>query len=227
MKTICYYALTLILTGILVVPSNATGKDFQGVIIYNITYENTDLDPQMLAMMPKTMKVKIKGDKMRTEMNMGMGSTVTIYNAADNTGITLMDMMGMKYAMKMTSDEFDEQLQEVPESEVLVTGEKKEIAGYMCDKAILKYKEDGKEGFIEHIVYYTSEIGTPSMNRHIPMFKDIQGMMLDYAMEDKDMKMRFSAISVDKKKINDTEFEIPEGYTEISSSEFKNMFERP
>jgi hypothetical protein len=39
----------------------AGGKEFSGTIVYNITYPDSKLDAQTMAMMPKTLKMKIKG----------------------------------------------------------------------------------------------------------------------------------------------------------------------
>ena len=201
----------------------AGGDEFSGVIVYNITYPDGDMDPQMVAMMPKTMKMKVKGAKSRTEISMGMGNTIAIFDGETKTGVTLMDIMGQKFAMKITSDEIEKELEDQPDIDINVTSETKEIAGYSCKKAIVKVK-DGKDE-TEMVVYFTKELGTGGINyNNNPVFKDIDGVMLEYAIAEKEINMTFTAISVDKKKISDSEFEIPDGYKEISASELKNMF---
>ena len=201
----------------------AGGDEFSGVIVYNITYPEGDMDPQMAAMMPKTMKMKVKGAKSRTEISMGMGNTIAIFDGETKTGVTLMDIMGQKFAMKISSDEIEKELEDQPDIDINVTSETKEIAGYSCKKAIVKVK-DGKDE-TEMVVYFTEELGTGGINyNNNPVFKDIDGVMLEYSIDEKDINMTFTAISVDKKKISDSEFEIPEGYKEISASELKNMF---
>ncbi len=203
--------------------AKAGGDEFNGIIVYNISYEDTDIDPQMIAMMPKTMKMKIKGKNSRTEISMGMGSTIVVFNDETKSGFTLMDMMGQKYAMEMTAEELEQNIEKEPDMNVEVTGEIKEIAGYTCKKAIVKSNEAGAEN-LEMIVYFTDELGSGMLNYNNPLFKDVKGVMMEYSMKENDMNMTFSAISVTKKKIGDEEFEIPEGYNVMSMSDFENMF---
>ena len=203
--------------------TKAGGDEFNGIIVYNISFGDMDMDPQMAAMMPKTMKMKIKGESSRTEISMGMGSTIVVFNGETKSGFTLMDIMGQKYAMEMTAEELEKDIEETPDMDVEVTGETKEIAGYMCKKAIVKSNESGAED-LEMTVYFTDELGSGMLNYNNPVFKDVQGVMMEYTMKENDMDMTFSAISVTKKKIGDDEFEIPEGYNVMSMSDFENMF---
>ena len=203
--------------------AKAGGDDFNGIIVYNISFGDTEMDPQMAAMMPKTMKMKIRGESSRMEMSMGMGSTIVVYNGEDKSGFTLMDMMGQKYAMKLTPEELEEEVEEAPDMDVEVTGETKEIAGYNCKKAIVKSNESGAED-MEMVVYFTDELGSGMLNYNNPFFKDVQGVMMEYTMQENDMNMTFTAISVTKKKVGDEEFVIPEGYNKMSMSDFENMF---
>ncbi len=196
-------------------------KDFTGVIIYNITYEGDDFDSQTSAMLPKTMKIFIKGNKSRMEMNTGMGTTVVIFDADKKDAVTFMDMMGQKFAMTMTAEEIESEVSNAPEVDIEVTGETKEIAGYTCKKAIVK--EKGENG-TEHIVYFTDELGSGVLNYNNPVYKDINGVMLEYSSAQEGMTMNFSAIKVEKKKLSDKDFEIPEGYKVMTMDEFNNMF---
>ena len=202
----------------------ANGKEFKGIIVYNITYTESELDPGLLAMMPKTMKVMIKDHMSCTEMKMGMGNTIIIYNSEEKNAITLIDFMGQKYALQISPEEIEAEIEKSQEVSVEVTDETKEITGYTCKKAIIKIKEKGSEKEKEHYVYYTDELGSGSMNYYNPIFKDIKGVMLEYVTVENDISMKFTAISVDKKNVSDKEFEVPEGYKVVTKSEFESMF---
>lgn len=204
--------------------AKAGDKDFNGIIVYNIFYGESEMDPQMMAMMPKTMKMKIKGEKSRTEISMGMGTTIVVFNGEDKTGFTLMDIMGQKYAMSMTADELAKEIETGPEVDIEVTDETKEIAGYNCKKALVTMKDKGSDDDVELIVFFTDELGSGMLNYNNSMFKDIEGVMLEYSIQENDMDMTFTAISVTKKKVADDEFVIPEGYNVMTMSEFENMF---
>jgi GLPGLI family protein len=198
-------------------------KDFSGVIVYNITFPESNFDAQTLAMMPKTAILKIKGMKSRTEMSMGMGgSTVSIFDSEKMEGITLMDMMGQKFAIATSQEDVKAEMDKTPDFKVEVTDETKEIAGYQCTKAIIMLEEGMEKG--SHVAYFTDELGTGAINYSNPVFKDIQGVMLEYAIDQQGMKMLFSAISVEKKKISDEEFDVPEGFKNVTQEELQNMF---
>ena len=174
--------------------AKAGGDDFNGIIVYS-----------------------------RTEISMGMGTTIVVFNGETKSGFTLMDIMGQKYAMEMTAEELEKDIEKAPDMDVEVTGETKEIAGYNCKKAIVKSNESGAED-MEMVVYFTDELGSGMLNYNNPFFKDVQGVMMEYTMQENDMNMTFTAISVTKKKVGDEEFVIPEGYNKMSMSDFENMF---
>jgi GLPGLI family protein len=205
-------------------PSFAGGKEFTGTIVYNVTYPDSKMDAQTLAMMPKTLKIKIKGNMSRTEMNMGMGTTVVIFDSEARSGVTLMDFMGQKFAMKMSTEELEKEMKETPQATVVNTSETKEIAGYTCKKAIVTMKEKGSETETELVVFYTDELASAKMNELNPLYKDIPGTMLEYSMNEKGMNMFLTAISVEKEKIADSEFETPEGYKVVTQDELQGMF---
>lgn len=204
--------------------SFAGGKEFNGTIVYNITYPDSKMDAQTLAMMPKTMKMKIKGNMSRTEMSMGMGTTIIIFDSEVKTGVMLLDFMGQKFAMKMTAADFEEEIKDLPEPTVVTTDETKEIAGYACKKAIVKVKEKGSETESEMIVYYTEDIAAAKNNELNPLYKNIPGTMLEFSKVENGLNMLLSAVSVEKEKIADSEFVTPEGFKEVTKDELKGMF---
>lgn len=220
MKKIKSIISLVLLVVIFSASSYAGGKEFKGIIIYNISF-GEDMDPAMLSMMPKTMKMYISGDKQRVEINTGFGNTNAIYDASTNEAVVLMDMMGQKFALKTSAEDLEKEMAEAPETTIEVTDETKEIAGYTCKKAIVKLKDE--EGS-EFIVYFTDELGSSVLNENNPLYKKIDGVMLEFVTTENDVEMSFKAISVDKKKVSDDLFEIPEGYKIVTEEELQNMF---
>lgn len=198
----------------------AFAKEFKGVITYKITIEGSGVTDEMKTMMPKTMTMTIKGNKARSEMIMSMGKTISISNGDDKTAITLMDMMGQKIAIQSNYEEIMKEMADSPEAKVEITGETKEIAGYLCKKALVTIPEDD----MEIIVYYTEELGTSALNFDNPQFKDINGVMLEFEMPNESFTMHFTAVTVEKKNVEDSEFTIPEGYQIKTKEELKGMF---
>jgi hypothetical protein len=197
-------------------------KDFEGVMVYNITYPDSKLDAQTMASMPKTMKITVKGDMSKTEMSLGMGNTSTIFNAADETSTTLLEMMGQKFAIKMSKEDIEKENAKMQDYSVEQTDETKDIAGYSCKKVLITYTQDGKTTTQE--AWFTEELGEGAFNATNPIFKDIKGTLLEFTVNESGMTMTMTAVSVDKKKISDKEFDIPEGYKEVTQEELQSMF---
>ena len=212
--------LVLAIISPLLLSSFAPEKEFTGTIVYNITYDMENIDPQMASYLPKTMKMTVKAPFSKSEVSMGMGSNISIFNTETGTGVSLMDMMGQKLAIQVTEEDIKEEMDSAGDVEVVKLDETKEILGYTCKKAVVKVKE----GDQELIVFYTDELGTGLENENNPLFKDIDGMMLEFSMNQNNMNMHFTAVNVDKRKVSDKEFETPEGYKEVSREEMQSMF---
>ena len=195
-------------------------KEFKGVITFKITVEGSAVTDEMKTMMPKTMTMTIKGNKSRSEMIMSMGKTISISDGDAKTAITLMDMMGQKIAIQSNYEEIMKDMAESPEAKVEVTSETKDILGYVCKKAIITIPEED----MEIIIYFTEELGSKELNFSNPQFKDINGLMLEFEIPNEMFNMHFSAVSVEKKNVDDSEFAIPEGYQIKTKEEMKGMF---
>jgi len=197
-----------------------SNKDFKGEIQYKINYEGSGVTDEMKTMMPKTMTMTIKGNKARSEMIMSMGKTVSISDGDLKSAITLMDMMGQKIAIQSTNEDIMKEMAESPEVKVEVTSETKDILGYICKKAIITNTEDD----MELIVYFTEKLGSKELNFDNPQFKDINGVMLEFEIPNESFSMHFTAVSVEKKSVDDSEFTIPNGYQIKTKKEMKSMF---
>ncbi len=194
-------------------------KKFEGTIMFEISYEDLPAEmAAMEAMMPDEMVTRVKGEKSRLEQSMGMGmSTVTITDMKKGSGIVLMDMMGKKVAMEMTKEELEKMdkkkaAQKKPEFKY-VDGTK-EIAGYKCKRAMVVI-----EGAGELEVYYTEDLPSGASKQ----FEGLKGYPLQYTISQGPMKVKFTAKSVKQEKLNNTLFEIPDGYDKMTYQEFEKM----
>jgi GLPGLI family protein len=220
MKKVIRIILSLVLLiGVLSVNSYAGDKSFRGVIVYNISF-GEDMDASMVAMMPKTMKMYISGDKSKMEMIAGFGTTNVIFDSETKESVVMMDMMGQKFAIKSTAEDIEKELEEAPNTVVEVTDETKEIAGYTCKKAIVTVEGEDTE----LIVYFTDELGGGQFNGSNPFYNKIDGVMLEFVMLENDIEMSYKAISVEKKKVSDEMFDIPVEYKIVTEEELQGMF---
>jgi GLPGLI family protein len=199
-----------------------SGKPFEGVITYKITYPDNKFSESQMAMFPKMLTVSIKGTKSRTDLQMSNMNTVTITDYTDKTSVALLNHMGQKYAIKKTSADIEKEMSKETKSTVELTGETKMIAGYNCKKAVISVNDDGVKSTYE--VYFTSEMGSKMANFDKPWYKDIDGVLLEFLMINRDITMKFTATSVEKKNLAAKDFEIPSDYSITTPDELKSKF---
>ena len=218
----------LFITGILIfavffnITTALAGKPFEGVITLRITYPDSKFSESQLAMAPKAFTISIKGTKARTDMQMSGMNTITITDYTEKTSVSLINMMGQKYAIKQTTAEIDKETAAAGTTTVELSDETKVIAGYTCKKAVVTVNDDGLKSTYE--VYYSNELGTKMANFNNPIYKDIDGVLLEFSMKTQMGNMKFTATSIEKKSLPGKDFEIPSDYTLTTQDELKSKF---
>lgn len=197
---------------------------FEGTIKYAISFEGSGLPPEALAMLNGAESVTyIKGDKRRTDLNMAIQSTSSFMDTKSKTIVTLMDIMGQKYLIRMNENDIKKEEEKAPQVTYKYLNETKEIAGYKCKKveATVKTKE-GKEEIVN--IYYTEEIPTSDMKA---AYKGLKGFPMEFVMYQSGMKMAFTTKSVFKEAVADNKFEIPkDGYKETTMEDFQKSMQQ-
>lgn len=212
----------LILTAVILMAtfSLQANNPFEGVISFKITYPGNKLTESQVALFPKALSVTIKGAKSRTDILTGGGSRVEITDHQEQTKIKLLNMMGQKYAIVYSSDDIQKEISKEPAVKVELTSDTKNIAGYVCKNAHITVLDKNGKYMIE--VYYTPELGGKQANFDKGIYKDIEGVLMEFSIKTPEMIMKFTATSVDKKNISIKEFEIPSDYSIISKDELKS-----
>lgn len=192
---------------------------FEGVITYKINVDGT-ANPQMAQMMQGySIKTYIKGEKSRTESNMGMMKSVTITdrNKPKDPAI-LIEMMGSKYQLKLDAADIKKANANMPDIKY-VSGTKT-IAGYACKEAQITVTDDKTGTKTTSDVYYTDQLpySTDSYENH---FKGLKGFPLGYSLSQNGMNFSFEAQSVEKQSIPDSLFMIPAGYKLVTKDEMQ------
>ncbi|MFM2135442.1 MAG: hypothetical protein RL021_842 [Bacteroidota bacterium] len=204
LQTLFLVALTL----------SATAETFkEGVITYEISMpkmNGEDVDEQMKAMMPYETVNYYKGDKLRTEMKAGFGTSATIMEQGKDSILVLMEMMGMKTYRRMPVDN-PKMKRSDKKPEITYTGETKKVAGYTCKKTLFTFEtEEGEKAEME--AWITEEIEVPVQGN--PDFQSIKGLALEYDFSMREMSMHLKAVKIEKVPVGDEMFTIPDGYTE-------------
>ncbi|HPS62439.1 MAG TPA: hypothetical protein PLK82_05225 [Bacteroidales bacterium] len=198
------------------------GKPFEGVITYKITYPDSKASESQMAMYPKVLIVSVKGDKSRTDISMAGMNTVEITDYKEKMSVTLLNMMGQKYAIKKTLSDMEKEAAEVGKPSVELQAETKVIAGYTCKKAIVTVNNDGAKSTFE--VFYCPELGSKLINFSDPIYKDIDGTLMEFSMIQNGMTMKITASSIEKKSLPEKDFQIPADYTITTVDEMKSKF---
>lgn len=217
--------INTLLIAILAVTFNTTlhaQKVFAGTIEYEITYPDADLDPATMASLPKSLLMTVSGKKTRVDMSEGVLNIIKINDAEAGTSLSLLDIMDQKYAIKLTKEELQKSIDEMPPSKITLTENAKEIAGYKATKATVVFtNEDGTETTEE--VYYTPEIGGDGFNFDSP-YHGVNGALLEYSVKNGDITMKFTVKEIKKKKIKDTVFMTPSDYQFVTPEELQEIF---
>jgi GLPGLI family protein len=194
-------------------------KNFEGVVTYGISFENSGLPPEALSMLKGAESViYIKGDKQRIDMNAVMQSTASVVDSKAKTTVMTMDIMGQKYLIKMNEADLKKEKDAAPITTIKYLDETKVIAGYKSKKAEVTMKtKEGKEETC--VVFYTDEIPTNDIKN---TFDGLKGFPLEYSISQAGIKMTFTTKNIVKESVSDTKFDLPkDGYKETTLEELQ------
>lgn len=177
--------------------------------------DNPEMQMGISMMEGSKMSLEFMPGKSKSVVSMGMmGTMTTITDMKEKKALSLMDMMGMKYAMESDLDKKDE---EASEPEIQTTSETKKILGYNCTKVIVT--QDGQTVDM----WVTKEIdaflgGQNYFNEKAP------GFPLEFVVNNEEMSVSMTATEVkkgaDKKAFS---LKVPEGYEVKTEEEMMMM----
>lgn len=190
-----------------------------------IEYDATAVDPNnpMADLAPSKMLVKFKNHRSLAEMSAGMGLlTMSFVSDYDQKTITqLVKLLNKKYVSVANESQIDKELiTNSPKLKFQKTNETKIIAGYKCKKIIASYENNEQPPFD---VYYTDDIELEHSNWGNE-FKEIDGVLMEYQLKRYNLELRFTAKRIQKAVIEDSEFETPSDYKQISQKELDDLF---
>lgn len=204
MKKILFFSFILI-TYLPVLAQNVS--DFEGIIKYDVSFEKSGLPTEALDLF-KNAEVKqyISPNKCRMDMNMVMQNITTITDLKEQTSVSIMDVAGKKYLIKMDKEQVKKARESKWDAKITYSTETKIIAGYLCKKgeALIEDKLGTvPEGTVMDF-YYTEEI---PVNEIDAVYKGVKGFLLEYSMDMGGMRVTFVANSVNKQKVDQNMFD--------------------
>lgn len=200
----------------------------EGKIFYDISYKNLSSDMQRNEhMLPHDASFYFKGPKTRMEMGIaGMGKNTTIYNGDSKETVILLNIFGKKLALKKSDSEMVEFRKTIIPDSIKVTStvtlinETKKIAGYVCEKAMVK-QIIGKDTFTNEC-WYSRDIA-PYNTMQDPSLNGIPGILMQYSSNASGALMTLTVRMVSPIPMEDYLFEIPKDYQVVTEQELNKL----
>lgn len=185
-----------------------------GYIKYNVTIDS-DIAAISFLSLGTTVEVAFKDEKTKLVAKTG-GGTNTVQATANNervTGLSLLDVMGERKAIKLGSAEYQkakESIELLAKNPMRVTEATKTIAGYTCQKILMKDKQTGAN----IILYVTDKINPTGDPLAQQLIKAVKGFPLGITVRQENTTVRLTASTVSSKTPNDSIFSqaVPSGY---------------
>jgi|AntRauTorckE6833_2_1112554.scaffolds.fasta_scaffold12525_1 hypothetical protein len=212
-------AIALVFSSCSVFQGGSKQKSFTGKVKYKIEYPNSNIPAQAQGQLPDNSTLYIKGKKSKTEMISPMMTRNTIKDAEAMNAVTLLEVMGQKYAIEQTKEEIMEERASKDTPELEFTDNTKTIAGYEAKEVIVT--PEGKEPYS---IYYTPKIGGKAMNFDSHIFKNIDGLPLEFRIENEQFEMKMTATEITEEKVSSDAFDVPDDYKKVTMEELRNMF---
>lgn len=192
---------------LMLVSSAVAAKDFEGEIVYNIQADGESIE----------MTYFVKDDKVAFVVPQAQGGHGFL-DFETNKAYIIMPDHGMY--MEMDSDEFGQNMKQLPEGEFTVTDETGERLGYSVRKVVF----EGEEGRTE--MWVTQELGfmlpmKKAMEDEFPSellasFPDGYFPLDITNTTPQGEVVRMEVLSVEKTDVSDDRFVVPEGLQRIS-----------
>jgi hypothetical protein len=188
----------------------------EGVIIYDITFPFEE-PSVLLDLYPKEMYFHFKGNKMHSEVR----SSYDILNSdfiIDNDQRSLVQMlknMSQRSYMQLNDSETADWMAQFGSFRFEQTQETLTIAGYICEKTIAHFVNSEIPPIT---IYHTKGLGLSNDNWW-NQFKEIDGFLFGYEIEQFGKRMRFMAREIKFEAVDEAKFAVPNNYKKITPNE--------
>ncbi len=192
--------------------AKAQKKITQGTVTYSLEYSLPADKQAMAAMLPSEYKMSFKDDLSQFKMDMGMFSTLIIYNNATKESLSLTEVpiQSKKIAVKMNklqTEKMAEMQGGNKNFEVTATTETKKIGNFNCTKYLCKDKESGSQTE----VWATDEIQIPA-NTLTRVFKGITGVPIQFSTDAQGMKAKITVKTIVEENVGEINMVVPKEF---------------
>ena len=193
----------------------------EDVITYDVTYPELDPNNLMLEMLPSEMEMTFKGDKLKSQLKTGAGIVeMTVIADGENKVVhNMVKLFTDRYVLNLEEKGARQLTNVLPPFQIKNLDGIDTIAQALCHRIMIDFGAAKNESYI---FSYTDELGLKNPNWYTPYY-EIQGVLLDYRIENYGINMRLRATSISEAKIDDSEFEVDSRYVSLSPSEFNDL----
>lgn len=187
----------------------------EGTIEYEVTFPYLDDEVGLLkSLLPDKMILHFKNDQYVSEMNTvgGMFKNRFISSQDEKQLAHELKVFKKKIVASYDADGVNRLLNTLPALTIIETGETDSIAGYVCKKAIGIFDQIGMP---EMTIFYTDGINIDNPN-WCTQFHSIDGVLLQYEVEQFGVRMRFRASSITPTTISKDLLKKETDYEEVS-----------
>lgn len=206
-----HFFLLVLTIGLIASLSSVAGAPFEGTMRFSLLLKGGN-SAEMAAVLPREMKLKIKGEKLRTELVGGLMESmmgIIIANPEKKVNCILNSQVKMAYTLEVEETNNDEAIKAEP------TGKKEKIAGYSCEEFIVTAANGAQT-----VVWITKSLQFPNLKgtkqsgltRFLNTIPGGLGMPMRISQQVGDSQLTIEVLEVQKEKIPDALFEVPEGY---------------
>ncbi len=184
----------------------------EGVIVYDVTFPYVK-NKVLLNVFPEEMTMTFKNDQVHSLLQSlgGIVSTEFIANEKDRTFSQYLKAFQDRYAMNLNEKQVYQYIASLPSMRLEPSGEQDTVAGYLCDKTIAHFNIDSVPPVV---LYHTKEIPIRQSNWYT-QFKEIDGVLLGYEVEQYGMRMKLRARSVSLQNVNEEVFSSVNDFTAV------------
>lgn len=196
----------------------------EGVINYKISFPNAGRDQMMTSLLPEKMVYTFKDNNSVAEFET-IGGVFTSRTVAIQDSLLVnsyLKLFKKKIVLQLDETGLETMLSEQPAMTIIDTDIMDTIAGYLCRKAIVVYDDIS---IPEINLYYTEKIDFKEPN-WCNQYRDIDGILLSYEIEQFGIRMRFDATSVEEVKVENSVFSSIKDFKVVSFEEMKVEMEK-
>jgi len=196
-------------------------KSDEGIIEYRIIYFEDKVGSISPGLLPQTMEMKFKKNKVKNTIEGAMGffSLINIADLNEMTNATFIKFIDKKYVYRGQKREKPCCITPIEGMEITFTDETKEIIGLTSKRAIVSFPGSDNESFS---IYYTTEIRLKNPNITSP-YKEIPGVLLEFRANLGQSEIQVVAQNYKSQYLPDKEFHFPRNYKEISKQEMEKI----